>query len=349
MRALLTGSEGYIGTVLGPRLAAAGHLVTGLDTCFFADAFLYQPSSTLPASRRKDTREATADDLSGYDAVVHLAELSNDPLGELDPGLTEAINYRATVRLAGLARQAGVSRFLYFSSCSVYGAGGDAPCTEASPVHPQTEYARAKYKSETAIGNLASSSFCPVVLRNATVFGPSPRMRLDLVLNNLAGHAWTSGEIRMTSDGSPWRPLIHIADLCEAAALVLEAPREEVCSQVFNCGDSRANYRVAEIASAVATAFPGCLVTTGRQSADQRSYRVSFEKIRSLLGFTCRRFTQEGARELHGLFEATGLTRAQFEGPAFTRLKKILELRQRGTLDAELRWQWRAARAAAHG
>lgn len=338
MRVLITGSDGYIGTVLGPFLQAAGHEAAGVDAGFYSGAsFPVVPLSTIP-TLFKDTRDLQTGDLRGFDAVVHLADLSNDPLGELDPALTEAINFRATVRLAELARHAGVRRFVYFSSCSVYGKSAADLCDEHSPLSPQTAYARAKRLSEEAILRLAGPGFCPVILRNATVFGPSPRLRLDLVLNNLAALAFLEGEIRMVSDGTPWRPLIHIQDLCRAAQLVLDAPERLVAGEVFNCGDTRANYRIAEIAAAVKTAFPSCRVTTGPPSPDQRSYRVSFEKIRSRLGFEARLGAADGAAELRRLFEQLPLQPHHLSGDAFFRCRRIRQLIAGGRLDSQLRW-----------
>ncbi|MGQ9635794.1 MAG: NAD-dependent epimerase/dehydratase family protein [Bryobacteraceae bacterium] len=338
MRVLVTGSDGYIGAVLAPALQAAGYEVTGIDAGFHSACACPAVHSGSVHTLWKDTRDIVLEDLDGLQAVVHLAELSNDPLGEIDPALTEAINFRATARLAQLARRAGVRRFLYFSSCSVYGKASDELCTEASPTHPHTAYARAKCLSEEAILSLAGPDFCPVVLRNATVFGPSPRMRLDLVLNNLAALAFLEGEIRMVSDGSPWRPLIHIRDLCRATRLALEASEEIVRGEVFNCGDTSANYRIREIAACVHEAFPGCRVVSGAPNPDQRSYRVSFEKIRSRLGFEALHTAAEGAGELRSVFERLPLQPFHLEDSLFFRCRRIRQLIAEGRLDEHLRW-----------
>lgn len=337
MRVLVTGAEGYIGVPLVETLAARGHEVSGLDAGFYSDACLY---GAPPPARRADTRQVTEEELRGFDAVVHLAELSNDPLGQHRPEITYEINYRGSVSLARKCKAAGVPRFVYSSSCSVYGVGPETAATEESPTAPQTAYARCKVLVERAVAALADDGFSPTFLRNATAFGPSPRMRFDLVLNNLAGWAWTTGAIRMTSDGSPWRPLVHVRDLCEAIACCLEAPREAVHAEVFNVGDDRQNYRVREIAAIVAEAFPGCHLQVGRSDGDTRSYRVSFEKIRARLpGFRCRRDASEGARELRELFAAIGLTRELFESRAFTRLKQLEHLLREGRLDGRLFWR----------
>jgi len=338
LRVLVTGSDGYIGAVLVPALQAAGYEVTGIDAGFHSACQFAAVPSTPVHTLWKDTRDIELEDLEGFQAVVHLAELSNDPLGEIDPGLTEAINFRATARLAQLAQRAGVRRLIYFSSCSVYGKASEELCTEASPTHPQTAYARAKRLSEEAILSLTGPDFCPVVLRNATVFGPSPRMRLDLVLNNLAALAFLEGEIRMVSDGSPWRPLIHIRDLCRAAQLALEAPEDVVRGEIFNCGDTLANYRIREIAACVQEAFPSCRIVPGAASPDQRSYRVSFEKIRSRLGFQARYTAKEGAAELREVFERLPLQSFHLRDSLFFRCRRIRQLIAEGRLDEQLRW-----------
>jgi nucleoside-diphosphate-sugar epimerase len=319
-------------------LAGEGWDITGLDTGFFSEARLYPEPLPVPFLRWEDTRDVKAAGLEGFDSVVHLAELSNDPLGQLDPALTKAINFAGTAGLAEAARASGVRRFLYFSSCSVYGLGGDAPCTEESGVHPQTEYARAKLAAEASILALSRPGFEPVVFRNATVYGPSARMRFDLVVNNLAGMAHTEGRIAMTSDGTPWRPLIHIDDLCDAAVLALGAPRAAVAGMVFNVGGDETNFRVSEIAGAVGKAWPECEITAGSNGADRRSYRVSFSRLRERLGFQPRMPLENGVRELRAVFERTNLTAALFNAPPFTRLRQIQALRTAGRLDAGLRW-----------
>ena len=252
MRVLLTGADGYIGAIMGPKLIEAGHEVVGLDTGFYRRGWLFDDGRTHPQVVSKDLRGIEAGDLAGFDAVVHLSELSNDPLGENDPELTLAINHRGSVGLAEKARAAGVARFIYASSCSTYGAGGDAMRTETSELSPQTAYARCKILVERDVAALTDERFTPVFLRNATAYGASPRQRFDLVLNNLCGFAHTVGEIRMTSDGSPWRPITHIEDICGAMLCALTADREAVAGEAFNVGADSENYRIREIAEIVA-------------------------------------------------------------------------------------------------
>lgn len=342
MKVLVTGTDGYIGSLLAPRLARAGHEVTGLDAGFYRDGWLYTDPAErplTPASRLADLRHITASDLAGFDAVVHLAELSNDPLGETNPEVTYAINHQGSVRLATAARAAGVRRFVYASSCSVYGVGSGEVLDETSPVNPQTAYARCKVLVERDVGALAASGFSPTFLRNATAFGASPRMRFDIVLNNLCGLAWTTRRIAMTSDGSPWRPLVHALDIAQAVGAVLEAPVEAVHGEVFNVGDDAQNYRVRDIATIVAGVFPGCEVAFGGTAADNRSYRVGFAKIhRHLPAFRCAWDAAAGARQLRALFERIAMPREVFEFRAFTRLKQIRHLLDTGQLDAEYFW-----------
>jgi len=340
MRVLVTGAEGYIGSQLVPVLERRGHQVVGLDTGFYSDSSLFEAPSSETVCIRKDIRRVTEDDLVGFDAVVHLGELSNDPLGELNPKLTDRINHQGSVHLARKARAAGVSRFVYSSSCSVYGLGHSDFRSEDDEPNPQTSYAVCKVLVEKEVSELADDVFCPTYLRNATVYGPSPRMRFDLVLNNLAGLAWTTGEIRMTSDGTPWRPLVHVLDVCDAMACVLEAPCATVHNQVFNVGDSRENYQVRDVAQIVADAFPGCSLTVGSSGGDHRSYRVSFDKInRELPGFECIRSAVTGADQLHSLFEKIGLTKSDFEFRSWTRLKQLQYLMRTGMVDEDLYWQ----------
>lgn len=340
MRVLVTGSEGYIGSQLTPLLRERDHDVVCLDAGFYCERSLYsQNGNGGTPFIRKDIRQVTEDDLRGIDAVVHLAELSNDPLGQLNPEITHQINHRGSVALARAAKRAGVERFVYTSSCSVYGAGSGDIKTEESETNPQTAYAECKVLVERDVSALADDDFSPTFLRNATAYGPSPRMRFDLVLNNLSGLAWTTREIRMTSDGTPWRPLVHVLDICEAIANVLEAPREIVHNEVFNVGDSKENYRVREIAEAVAESFPGCELSFGSSDGDNRSYRVSFEKIhRTLPGFRCQRSVRTGAEELREIFERIGLTTDLFQYRTFTRLKQLQHLLNTGQLDAQLFW-----------
>jgi nucleoside-diphosphate-sugar epimerase len=341
MRVLITGTDGYIGALLAPVLFERGHEIIGLDTGFYRDGWLYNDGVTrLPSCINKDIRNITAADLLNFDAVVHLAELSNDPLGQHNPEVTYEINHLGTVALAKQCKAAGVARFIYTSSCSVYGVGSGDLKTEESETNPQTAYAKCKVLVERDVSALADDDFSPTFLRNATAYGPSPRMRFDLVLNNLAGLAWTSKEIRLTSDGTPWRPLVHVRDICEAIACALEAPREAVHKQIFNVGDTRENYRVREIAQIVSQTFPGCALTYGAPDGDQRSYRVSFEKINTRLpNFHCRYDAARGASQLRDLFERIAMTRETFAFRAYTRLRQLEHLIKTRQIDERFFWR----------
>jgi nucleoside-diphosphate-sugar epimerase len=344
MKVLISGADGYIGVLLAATLMERGHDVTGLDTGFYNEGWLYDGAFKPQVTIREDVRSVTADELKGFEAVVHLAELSNDPLGENNPKITYQINHQGSVNLAKKCKQAGVQRFLYSSSCSVYGAGSEEYVTEESATAPQTAYARCKLLVERDLAGLADDDFSPTVLRNATAYGPSPRMRFDLVLNNLAGLAWTTDEIKMTSDGTPWRPLVHVLDICEAMACALEAPRELVHNQIFNVGDTRQNYRVKEIAEIVAATFPDCKIIFGQSDGDRRSYRVCFDKISArLTGFRCQRDARAGAEELRELFERTHLSHEMFVFRTFTRLKQLDYLVRTRQINDFLFWQPTAA------
>lgn len=342
MKILVTGTEGYIGSRLGPWLMAAGHEVTGLDTGLYRDGCLYIDTPGLPVAPKtvyKDLRSVTPKDFEGFDAVIHLAELSNDPLGQNRPEITFNINHEGSVRIARAAREAGVRRFVYASSCSVYGVGSGEFLDETSPVNPQTAYAECKVRVERDVGPMADDSFSVVFLRNATAYGPSPRMRFDIVLNDLCALAWTKRHIAMVSDGSPWRPIVHVEDICEAMRCAAEAPADAVNGQIFNVGATAENYRVREIAQIVAEAFPGCEVTAGPPSKDNRSYRVSFDKIAARLpGFQARWSAARGALELRRLFERIEMTTDTYEFRAFTRLKQLKYLQRTGQIDADLYW-----------
>jgi nucleoside-diphosphate-sugar epimerase len=342
VKILLTGVDGYIGTLLASWLIRRGHEVVGLDTGFYRDGCLYSDPDLVDAPPKrisKDLRHVEARDLDGFDCVMHLAELSNDPLGEMQPQVTLAINHEASVRLATLAKAAGVRRFVYASSCSVYGAGRGDALTEESDRRPQTTYARCKVMVEDDVRALADSGFSPVFLRNATAYGASPRMRFDIVLNNLCGLARTERRIVMTSDGSPWRPLVHVLDICKAFACAAEAPQSTVHGETFNVGDNGQNYQIRDIASTVAEEFPGCAVVLGPHSHDRRSYRVSFDKIhKQLPGFRCEWTARTGAAQLRELFERINLTAEQFRAPAFTRVEALKHLLEADRLDRDLFW-----------
>ncbi|MEU0570251.1 SDR family oxidoreductase [Nonomuraea sp. NPDC005983] len=338
MRVLLTGHQGYLGTVMAPVLAGAGHEVRGLDSGLFADCVL-GPRPADPPTHAVDLRDVPPELLAGFDAVVHLAALSNDPLGSLAPELTYDINHHASVRLARVARDAGVRRFLYASTCSVYGAsGGDDLVGEDAPLRPVTPYAESKVRVEDDVAALADDDFTPVFMRNATAFGFSPRLRADIVLNNLVGHAFLAGEVRVLSDGTPWRPLVHAQDIAAAFAQALAAPREAVHNQAFNIGTEENNVTVAEIAAQVVEAVPGSVLRiTGETGADPRSYRVDFSRVRAALpGFTARWTVKDGANELVRAYRTYSLSRHDFDR-MFTRLARLSDRRAVGSLDETLR------------
>ncbi|KJH69959.1 NAD-dependent epimerase/dehydratase family protein [Aliterella atlantica] len=341
MKVLVTGTEGYLGSLLPPLLMERGHEVLGVDTGYYKVGWLYNGTTVTAKTLNKDIRHISAEDLAGIDAIVHMAELSNDPTGQLAPNITYDINHKGSVRLANLAKAAGIKRFVYMSSCSVYGvATGEGMTTEASQVNPQTAYAECKTLVERDLQLMADDSFSPTFMRNATAFGASPRMRFDIVLNNLAGLAWTTKEIKMISDGTPWRPLVHALDICKAIACTLDAPRDIVHNQIFNVGDTANNYRVKEIAEIIADAFPGCQLSFGESGSDNRSYRVSFEKINSVLpGFKCDWRADDGAKQLANLFKQIEMTADTFLSRGFTRLKQLEYLLGTGQIDSDFFWR----------
>ena len=339
MKVLVTGTEGYLGSLLPPLLIERGHDVIGVDTGFYKVGWLYNGTEVTAKTLTKDIRNITREDLEGVEAIVHMAELSNDPTGQLSPTITYDINHKGSVRLATIAKEAGVRRFVYMSSCSVYGVATEGDVTEESSVNPQTAYAECKTLVERDVMPMADDSFSPTFMRNATAFGASPRMRFDIVLNNLAGLAWTTKEIKMTSDGTPWRPLVHALDICKAIVCALEAPRDVVHAQVFNVGDTSNNYRVKEIAEIIADIFTGCQLSFGDSGADNRSYRVSFEKINTTLpGFKCDWDAKRGAQQLFDLFTQIDMTKETFESRGFTRLKQLEYLIRTQQIDKDFFW-----------
>jgi nucleoside-diphosphate-sugar epimerase len=336
MRVLVTGHQGYLGTVMVPILQAAGHDVTGLDSGLFADCVLGTPPADPPGIQ-VDLRDVTVKHLEGFEAVIHLAALSNDPLGALAPQITYDINHHASVRLARLAKAAGVRRFLYASTCSVYGSAGDDLVNESAPLRPLTPYAESKVRVEDDVAAIADDSFSPVFLRNATAFGFSPRLRADIVLNNLVGHAVLSGDVRVLSDGTPWRPLVHAQDIASAFRLALQAPISKIHCAAYNVGSEDNNLTVAEIAESVVDAVPGAkLLITGETGADPRSYRVDFSAFRQALGFEAAWSVADGAAELYKEYISAGLTNHDF-AKKFTRLPHLESLRASGVLDETLR------------
>jgi len=338
MRVLVTGHLGYIGAVLTPRLVALGHEVHGLDSglyegCDFGSAPVPIPSLAL------DVRDVETRHLAGFDAVIHLAALSNDPLGDINPELTYDINYRASVRLASCAKEAGVGRFLFSSSCSLYGAAGDAPLAEEAGFAPQTPYGESKILTEQELTKLADADFSPVYLRNATVYGTSPRLRCDLVVNNLVGYALTTGEVLLKSDGTAWRPLVHVEDVCSAFGALLVAPRDTVHDRAFNVGRPGENYQIRDVARIVEETVEGTRMRIeAGASGDTRNYRVDFSRITAEVpAFAPRWNVPKGARQILDAYRANGMTAERFESPRYFRIRSVQERQAAGTLGADLR------------
>lgn len=339
MRVLVTGHHGYIGSVAAPMLVDAGHDVTGLDTFFYEGCDFLADAIEVPALRM-DVRDVTPGILEGFDGILHLAALSNDPLGELDAELTREINLHGTVDLARAAKEAGVRRFVFASSCSMYGASGtDGLMTEDAPLRPLTAYAESKVRAEEALFELADDDFAPTFMRNATAYGASPRVRFDVVLNNLSAWAYTTGKVLIMSDGTPWRPLVHVRDIVGAAAAALVAPSERVANQAFNVGANSENYRISELAETVHETFPGCEIEYAEGAGpDPRSYRVDFSKLAETLPEAKPVWTaRDGALELLEAFRVVGIESTSFD--SYTRLSRLKSLVDEGALDDALRWQ----------
>jgi nucleoside-diphosphate-sugar epimerase len=339
MKVLITGDTGYIGSAITPLFSQEGFDVVGLDSDLFEQC-VFELRQRGITHIRKDIRDVQLDDLRGFDAIVHLAALSNDPLGNLDPDLTDEINHRASVRLAQLAREAGVQRFVFSSSCSIYGAAGQDVVNETAQFNPVTPYGKSKELVEADVSKLASDSFSPIFLRNATVYGYSPRMRFDLVLNNLVAHAVATGKILIKSDGTPWRPIVHVEDVGRAFIAALKAPRERVHNEAFNIGQSSENYQIRDIADIVKDVVQGTeVVYAPGGEPDKRSYRVDFSKVRRQLPEWQPRWTaRQGAQQLCAAYRRVGISLEDFEGPRFRRIDLLRRLMTEGKVDATLRW-----------
>lgn len=341
MKILVTGHNGYIGSVMVPMIVASGHEVTGLDTGLFEDCIFGERPARVP-TLRKDIRDVSAADLNGFDAIIHLAALSNDPLGDLNPQCTYDINHLASVKLANVAKRASVPRFLFTSSCSLYGvAGGENMLREDAAFNPITPYGESKVRAERDIEKLADETFSPVFLRCATAYGVSPRLRADVVVNNLVGVAFTTGEVLIKSDGTPWRPLVHIEDITRAFLAVLHAPRELIHNQAFNVGATKENYQIRDVADIVRQVVPGSKIQYAEDAGpDPRCYRVDCSKLATVLPeFQPRWTVRLGAEQLYEAFKRNGTKAEEFLGDRYTRLKHLRTLMKSGQLDEALRWR----------
>jgi nucleoside-diphosphate-sugar epimerase len=339
MRVLLTGHRGYIGSVLTPMLLAHGHDVVGLDTDWF-ERCTFTGAVTEVKSIKKDTRDIQETDIEGFDAILHLAGLSNDPLGDFRPMITEEINDAASVRLANIAKKVGVKRFLFASSCSNYGASGDNFLTEEAAFNPVTPYGASKVQVELALSKMADADFCPTYLRASTAYGVSPRLRFDLVINNLTAWAFTTGRVFLKSDGTPWRPVVHVEDICRAYLAVLHAPIDLIHNEAFNVGSTTENYQMSELAEIVADVVPGCRIDYADDAGpDKRCYRVDCNKIaRVLHEFKPQWTARRGVEELYQEYKKVGLTLEEFEGEKFMRIAHLKWLMNSGLLDEDYRW-----------
>lgn len=344
MRVLVTGHKGYIGTVMVPMLQAHGHQVVGLDSDLYRDCTFGELIQEIPEIN-KDVRDVAAADLEGFEAVIHLAGLSNDPLGDLNPTLTYEINHEASVHLARCAKAMGVTRFLFSSSCSIYGAAGEQFVSEEGQLNPVTPYGHSKALVERDLANLEDSKFSPTYLRNATAYGVSPRLRFDLVLNNLVAWAFTTGRVYIKSDGTPWRPVVHIEDISRAFLAVLDAPRNLVHNQAFNVGQRSENYRIRELADIVQETVPDCRIEYAKDAGpDKRCYRVDCSKVaQTLPEFKPRWDARRAARQLYEAYREIGLRLEDFEGARFKRIDHVKQLLSAGRLDTSLRWKGPAA------
>ena len=339
MRVLVTGHKGYIGTILTPMLLTEGYQVTGLDSDLYRRCTFGEGVPIIPEIR-KDIRDVEPADLEGFEAIIHLAALSNDPLGNFNPEITYEINHQAAVDLAKLAKRVGITRYLFSSSCSTYGAAGEQMLTEQAAFNPVTPYGHSKVLVERDVSALADDDFSPIFLRNATAYGVSPRHRFDIVLNNLVAWAFTTGRVLIKSDGTPWRPMVHVKDICRAFIVVLNAPREVIHNQAFNVGQNKENYRIRDLAEIVEGTVPDCQIEYAQDAGpDKRTYRVDFGKIkRTIPEFQPAWDARKGAQELYAAYQEIGIEVADFEGPRFKRIDHIKLLQREGLLDETLRW-----------